>query len=144
MMPESRTHLEMVGWISRHVREEFNREGESSIITDTPDGRCPRPPVINGHIPDVYWEKSDLTMVVIGEAKTAGDIGSDRSMTQIAAYFSYLADGVLDHGEPWRLILAVPWMDRPFAVNLVGRMRRGSSRGRVMVTLLTEMGALEC
>lgn len=63
-----------------------------------------KPPIIGDYIPDVFGEAHDPRRIILGEAKTAGDVENRHTREQLGAFlrFCAMSDGSV-------VILAVPW-----------------------------------
>lgn len=61
------------------------------------------PPLLAGYRPDVYAVAFNSRRVLLGEAKTPGDIDNRHTRSQLAVYFEHLLHEA--HGEVW---MAVP------------------------------------
>lgn len=104
-MPESSTHLALVGRIVEHIDEHYRGISDLAVLHDLP-GRigCNKPPKIGGYRPDVYAVDAPLTRTIIGEAKTQGDLETQHTHKQLTAFVRFLA---LHNNAV--LVLAVPW-----------------------------------
>jgi hypothetical protein len=104
-MPESSTHLALVGRIIDHIAEHYCGISGLAVLHDLP-GRigCNKPPKIGVYRPDVYAVDAPLTQTIIGEAKTQGDLDTQHTHKQLTAFVKFLA---LHKNAV--LILAVPW-----------------------------------
>lgn len=115
-MGESFNHVRLVQQIIAHVK---NIDSQAVILADTSIFNSKdRPPIIEGHIPDVYARVDKLQQTIIGEAKTRKDLENAHAMSQFKAYLSYCAAN-----PRTRLVLAVPWDMRGFVHNLFNRLR---------------------
>jgi len=115
-MGESLAHVrlvqEIIDWIS-------SRDSHAVILADTSIFNAKdRPPVISGHIPDVFARVDSLQRTIIGEAKTRKDLENEHTMSQFRAYSSYCK-----YNPETLLILAVPWEMRRFVHNLFNRLK---------------------
>jgi hypothetical protein len=63
------------------------------------------PPKLSAVRPDVYARADSTKHVVIGEAKTAGDLENEHTLRQLTAYFEHLSEN-----RSSELRLAVPFM----------------------------------
>ena len=104
-MGESQVHRSLVermaAWVAAEV---LGGDGSVALIDSSALGRAGRPPAINGYVPDLYAEDRAPTPMVVGEAKTARDLETERSERQIGAFLEYCSV----HGNAL-LVLAVPW-----------------------------------
>lgn len=103
-MPESARHAQLVGAIVAYAERHLGKISEIVVREDSlRPRRGERPPRLAGFTPDVYATDVPTTITLVGEAKTAADLETDHSRTQIAAFLKYLA-----HTPGGLLILAVP------------------------------------
>lgn len=101
-MAESQLHAMMVVKLKEIVIDEF---GEGAFIVFSDDGaRTESPPNINGTTPDLYASDPIEDVHIIGEAKTAQDLVTDRSKKQIFDQMQFLADKARGH-----YLLIVPY-----------------------------------
>jgi len=72
-------------------------------------GSSPTPP-INGFYPDVHITDLKNTFLLIGEAKTKGDLEQNHSKAQILGYLKYIDNFVQNHTDATCiLVLATQW-----------------------------------
>lgn len=115
-MGESLNHVRLVQQIIEHVT---SIDPHAVILADTSIYNSKdRPPVIGGHIPDVYARVDMLRQTIIGEAKTRKDLENEHTLSQFKAYLSCCAAN-----PRTSLVLAVPWDMRGFVQNLFNRLR---------------------
>jgi len=125
----------LVQAITHWIETETDLPKDMAILVASPDSPPDNlPPCVAGRIPDVFAQNSKLNHVVIGEAKTASDIETQRSRKQFADYLRFLAAQ-----EESMLIVAVPW----YCVNQVRSLLR-SIQGRtnthhVKITVLDKL-----
>lgn len=115
-MGESLAHVllvqEIIDWINR-------RDSQAVILADTSIfPNKDRPPIIGGHVPDVFARVDSLRQTIIGEAKTRRDLENEHTMSQFRSYSAYCK-----HHPGTLLVLAVPWDMRRFVHNLCNRMK---------------------
>ena len=103
-MPESERHARLVKAIIAHLDVHLGMIDEIMVRDDSIQPvRGERPPRVAGYVPDVYATDVPTTKTVIGEAKTAKDLETERSRRQIAEFLRYLA-----YMPTGLFILAVP------------------------------------
>lgn len=130
-MAESNQHLRLVRSILTYVRQEFGEIEALALFDDTAEPvRGEKPPLVNGHVPDVYATDSPPSITIIGEAKTQRDLETDRSREQIGCFLDHLA--VRPNGV---FILAVPLAAGATARGMMKRLlgERPSVSVRVVV-----------
>ena len=126
-MPESRDHLELVQTIVTYVTTTWTACKALALLTDLPTlPAATRPPRIASFIPDVYAADVPTTEVIIGEAKTLGDLETEHAREQLKAFL-----GFLEHQKRGTLIVAVPWQARATAYNVTKRM--GATKARIII-----------
>ncbi|UZO94774.1 Hypothetical protein RMP42_05860 (plasmid) [Roseomonas mucosa] len=75
-----------------------------ACYVDNPtQGVIATPPLLRGYRPDLYAVEHGTRRVLLGEAKTPGDIDNRHTRSQLAVYFEYLL-----HQVPGELWVAVP------------------------------------
>jgi hypothetical protein len=87
------------------------------------------PPLLAGYRPDVYAVSHDTRRVLLGEAKTPGDIDNRHTRSQLSVYFEHLLHEPL--GEIW---IAVPLASAGTALRVCRSVR--SSLGARQVPLV--------
>lgn len=139
-MAESELHRNLVNimyrWISRVW---FDGDDAAVFVDDGKTSTGPAPPAILGHRPDVYAQSPGLTGVIVGEAKTPGDLESPRSQKQLSAYLSYCA-GLPDS----RLVVAVPWTHETSARALLRTIKKSNGTEDVQTNVMSHLDALSC
>lgn len=105
-MPESRSHRHLVSELVKYIAKKHCEEDSTATIAiDTQEDRgIGKPPLINGHVPDVYVNSVKSMTEVIGEAKPASDIQSRRTLAQYEAFIDYASKRL-----NCEIIIAVPW-----------------------------------
>ncbi len=88
------------------------------------------PPLLGGHRPDLYARLPDSGALIIGEAKTTGDIDNEHTCSQIRAFIAHL-----DQNQESRLILATTGQGADSAKTLLRfmQMEDGRSKTRIQV-----------
>lgn len=112
-MSESPQHLRLVEKIRDTIRE---RDGVTPILVSAEDHQentitfsTPE-----GFRPDVYY--CDNEYLILGEAKTSGDLSNWHSDAQFDSYFKYLQAAAKDSLKTI-LYVGVPWADFIWAKN---------------------------
>jgi hypothetical protein len=131
-LAESSKHAALIQTIVDYIRHSYTHKTALGILHDLPSAiGAEKPPRIEGFVPDVYAYDAPLTTVIIGEAKTAADLETPHSLSQLTAYVSFLAlqpTGVF--------ILAVPWHIKRRAEALVTSLcQQAGAKGISTVTL---------
>ena len=137
-MAESELHENLVAIMYRWIlREWFDGASGQVYVDDGDQNTGPRPPTINGHRPDVFGQLRGSTGVIVGEAKTAVDLETQRSQSQLGAYLCYCA------GRPdSRLVVAVPWTHEASARALLDAIKRNNGTGHVRTIVMRQLDAL--
>jgi hypothetical protein len=134
LMSESLIHMELVRLMAGRVAADLLGGDASLIVLDSPNGGPGRrPPVIQGHIPDLYVHQTGRTMLILGEAKTARDIETERCERQLAVFLNYCAIQ-----ENAILVVAVPWYKTRFTRSLL-RVLHGRLAAPLVRTTVLEM-----
>lgn len=115
-MGESSTHMALVQDLVRWISENCLGGDSGGLLYDGPECAPSRKPrTVGGFTPDVLVERPGGDGVVIGEAKTAGDIENGHTKAQLTAYMKCCAaqaDGILVVAVPWHLSRRVESMIR--------------------------------
>ena len=91
-MPESAAHASLVQAVILYAEREFGNLSDIAVREDAVHPvRAERPPMIEGHVPDVFVTDVPTTTTLIGEAKTQRDLDTDHTRRQIFAFLSYLS-----------------------------------------------------
>ena len=117
-MAESFQHQQLVKLLKKEVVKLIPSGCHILIQQDTPDSLALPTKMIEGYRPDIYYCFDDL--LIIGEAKTASDVEKQHSRAQYVAYIKECANF---HGNAI-LIIAVPWMERATANNILRNLRK--------------------
>lgn len=99
---ESDLHRQLVERLYAYMNEVSASRLACSVDSST-HWPVETPPLLEGHRPDVYAVEHDTRRVLVGEAKTAGDIDNRHTRSQLAVYFSHVLQEPC--GEVW---VAVP------------------------------------
>jgi hypothetical protein len=104
-VPESSQHLKLVNLILQYFEARWTSTDGFVVLSDYSNrvGDDDKPPRIGGYSPDVFGVDVPLTMMAIGEAKTADDLTRPHSREQLAAYLDHLR-----YQPKGVLVLAVP------------------------------------
>lgn len=117
-MSESEQHRQLVAMIIQYIKTRIKTEYTCLIETDLSDNR-PIPGVTKeGFRPDVFFEYEGL--LLIGEAKTYGDVLREHSLKQ---YKSYIRKCSLYKGKA-EYIMAVPWLEQASVKNKLNIIRK--------------------
>ena len=119
MSGESALHVRLVERLISTIEAQHGTRLNMMILADHHRYGHDRPPQIGGYTPDLYASNVPTTFRIIGEAKTASDLKSDRSQMQIEAFLDHLA--LYSQSE---FYLVVPWPVVARARNLVKSLRR--------------------
>ena len=119
-MPESARHARLVAAIVAHAERRLGKFTDIMVREDAVrPRRGERPPNLAGFTPDVFATDVPTTMTLVGEAKTAADLETRHSRTQIAAFLEYLA-----HTPGGLFVLAVPVAFKPRARGVLRELGR--------------------
>lgn len=124
MSGESSRHSVLVERLIAVVKSKHSAPRGMLILADHRAFGDDRPPQIGGFTPDVFASDVPETFRVLGEAKTPGDLESERSFRQIAAFLDHLS-----LRAPSTFYLAVPWLFVPRAQYLIRSLRREEHAG---------------
>ena len=133
-MPESDEHLNLVTILRRYIAERWCEGDRDRVLCDTDDGATDaRPPLIEGFIPDAYVMLNEWGKVVIGEAKSIGDLENLHADSQIAAFLKRC--GMVEGSA---FILAVPWPIERLARSLLRNFQIKEDLRHVETVVLSE------
>ena len=138
MPGESRQHAAIVEGLVSHIREVHEPPGGFVLYSDTGE-RCELPQRVNGYIPDVFASDVPSTFHIIGEAKTHGDIVSQRSKRQVKAFLDFLSAY-----SNSIFYLAVPVFSQPRANQLLNEITEDSYTGIDIRVLPLAIGEVRC
>ena len=117
------------------IETETDFPSEMAILVASPDSPADhQPPSVQGRVPDLFAQGGALGRVIIGEAKTASDIETQRSRQQFADYLRYLA--VHEHSM---LIAAVPWYCVNQTRSLLRSIQKKTGTQQVKITVLEQL-----
>lgn len=117
-MGETAGHRILVEYLGEFVIKEYRSHPTLAVDLDfdnRPDS--PRPPNINGNIPDLFARDALGKVEVVGEAKTASDLDTIRSYNQIENFLQY----VFSNNQA-SFILCVPWQLEIFAEGIIEKI----------------------
>lgn len=117
-MGESRQHKKLVELIIEYVEERVGQDYTCFIESDLSD-EYPLPALTEERVrPDVTYEYNGL--LIIGEAKTSGDVLREHSLIQ---YASYLRKCSLYQGTA-EYVMAVPWLEHASVNNVISSIKK--------------------
>jgi hypothetical protein len=135
-LAESSTHAALIQIIIDYIGQSYAHKTALGILHDLPSALgAEKPRRIEGYVPDVYAFDAPLTMVIIGEAKTAADLETAHSRKQMTAYLAYL--GQQSAGV---FILAVPWQVKRLAKTIVSSLCQETGATTVTIVTLDDLG----
>ena len=117
-MSESFQHQQLVQLLKNEFVQLIPLGCQGLIQQDSSGSLVLPPKTIESYRPDIYYCFEGL--LIIGEAKTANDVERQHSRAQ---YESYLRECASFHGRAF-LLLAVPWMERATAHNILRNLRK--------------------
>lgn len=130
MSGESLLHIRLVEGLIKHVRATHRPPRGLLMLADHRSFGADRPPSIEGFFPDLFASDLPATFEILGEAKTPGDLETERSARQLAGFLDYLA-----LRPSSTLYLMVPPFSRARATTIISRLRR-PEHGSVTVKVL--------
>lgn len=133
-MPESATHSRLVQHLLEWVQMNISQDNTLVLVDlpSTPPGD--KPPAIGGFHPDLYCRLHDGLQVLIGEAKTAGDIDTRHSREQFRAFLLYLTQY-----PAGTLLIAVPWFVVNQAKTVIRALQRTTNTHGVRLVFLEQL-----
>lgn len=134
-MAESEYHIRLVEALAGWISGEFLKGDTGCLFVDSPSSpaEC-KPPNINGFIPDVYIPYDFAKVLVIGEAKTSGDLETSHTQKQIEVFLTKCA-----YYEGSTFVLAVPWDMVRLAVATVNEVKALVGAVRVRTVVLEKL-----
>ncbi|WP_434510492.1 hypothetical protein [Desulfitobacterium sp. AusDCA] len=117
-MSESIQHIALVRILEHRAKELIPKELWTLILLDTPESKEAPPSTTEGYRPDLYFCFNKI--LIVGEAKTSKDVERTHSKAQ---YLSYLKKCSIFEGKAY-LLLAVPWIEKITATNLLIQMKK--------------------
>jgi len=131
-MGESAQHFRLVELIVQRIQAEHAANSGLSILVDSgPVASQRRPGRIGGYTPDVYARTVPSSFVVIGEAKSFGDLYQNHTALQLSAFLAHLRL----EAHPL-LIVATPLAAVGAARSLVRRIQRAQGATQVPAVFL--------
>jgi len=112
-------HARLVQQLIAHVKRVHVPERGLLVLADHESFGRNSPPRINGFTPDLFASDLPATFEILGEAKTMGDLQTDRSHRQIAAFLDYLAVRASS-----RFYLCVPPLSKVRATSILRSLMR--------------------
>lgn len=117
-MAESSTHIEFVYTCKDYIVKNVIPSGDDAFVcVDCPETTQKPPAVVGGVRPDLYYRRSGL--LVIGEAKTIGDIDNIHSRKQYECYFE---ECKLFEGDSY-IVVCSSWSVAPSLWTILKRMK---------------------
>lgn len=136
-MAESNEHIILVRSLHTWVRENLFNGDSGAIYVDLPDvPRHAKPPNLSSGVkPDLYAKRTVDKLLIIGEAKTALDLETRRSVMQ---YRSYI-DECERYGGPAIIIIAVPWSRTRTMRNLLMMLLKKTQANKTQVEVIEKL-----
>lgn len=137
-MPESEEHSNLVTLLHSYISDRFCEGQGARVITDSIGSESrTRPPSIAGYVPDAYVMLDEPGRVVIGEAKSIGDLENSHTEAQISAFLERCA-----RVEGSVFLLAVPWPIERLARALLTNFQVKEGLTHVEAIVLSELSRL--
>ena len=137
-MSESSRHMRLVSNMVKWIRETRACDDLCIFVDDAM--QTEKPPNIGGYLPDVFAKAvARQPVTIIGEAKTAHDLETNRSELQLISYLSYLKTAP----DPF-LLISTGWVVQRTAKGLLCRLREVCEAPQVKLVFLTEMPPVQC
>lgn len=133
-MAESIDHFRLVERICEFTKQIIPRGNSVLMFSDSPDSKNKPPKVINGYIPDVYYNFDGL--MVIGEAKTDNDIEREHSLSQ---YKSYLKEASL-FSKKSLIIIGVSWKSFSTIKNIFRVLIKDIDKEHIEIFIINNLG----
>ena len=128
----------MVAILHSYISNRFCEGRGERVYTDSVSSESStRPPPIEGYVPDAYVLLNDTGRVVIGEAKSIGDLENSHTDAQIAVFLRRCGTA-----EGSAFILAVPWPIERLARALLTNFQARKGLPHVETVVLSEMNQL--
>ncbi len=119
------------GWILEYVPD--NRM--FCIYCDLPSNNASNKPLrIEGFIPDIYAIERDYELIIVGEAKTPGDLETRHSMAQFEAFLRHCSGKINS-----MLVIAVPWHMVNCGRSLIRSLKKRTHTEDVRVLFLEKL-----
>lgn len=134
-MAESSNHQILVERLVQWMQQNIANLERAVVLVDSPTTAATnRPPAIGGYNPDVFCRPIGEGHVLIGEAKTAGDIENKHSRDQFRAFLVYLKQY-----QSGTLVVAVPWRAVGQAISLVRFLQRETDTMNIKTVFLDKL-----
>ena len=125
----------MVAILHSYISDRFCEGRGERVLTDSVFSQSPnRPPPIEAYVPDAYVMLDEQGRVVIGEAKSMGDLENSHTEAQVTAFLRRC--GMVEGSA---FILAVPWPIERLAEALLANYRIREGLPQVETVVLSEM-----
>lgn len=128
-MAEGDLHRQLVD----HLYAYMNRMSTSKLscfVDSSAHWPAETPPLLDGYRPDVYAVEHDTRRILLGEAKTPGDIDNQHTRSQLTVYFSHVLQEPC--GEVW---IAVPLTSAGTALRVCRAVRSRLGAGQVPLVI---------
>jgi hypothetical protein len=130
MSGETLAHVRLVEFLIAFVERRLQGQANVLVLADHHRFGTDRPPQLGGFTPDVFACDVPATFRIVGEAKTLGDLESERSIRQLGAFLAHLAL----YSES-SLYIAVPWLAAPKA-RMILKALRNEQHASVVVEVI--------
>lgn len=137
-MSESVEHSNLVAILHSYISRRFCEGLGELVYTDSirSESRT-RPPSIGGYVPDAYLMLDQDGGVVIGEAKSLGDLENSHTEAQVVAFLKRCG-----MAEGSTFILAVPWPVERLARGLLRDLQEREGFSHVDAVILSDVSQL--
>ena len=134
-MAESSIHQALVERLLQWMQRSISNSDSTVVLVDSPTAAAGnRPPAIAGYNPDVFCRAIGGEHILIGEAKTAGDIENKHSRDQFRAFLVYLKQC-----QSGTLVVAVPWHAVGQVISLIRFLQRETDTMGVKAIFLDKL-----
>jgi hypothetical protein len=134
---ETIAHTRLVAVIVTWLRAEYSTTSGLCLFCDCPPVvETEKPSPIEGFFPDVCAVTTPPALTLIGEAKAALDLETQRSYKQFLAFLRFL----VARPKP-TLVVATPWQATAAAKNIVKSAQRQSHTKAVRLRFLNDRDA---
>jgi hypothetical protein len=134
-MAESSAHQILVERLVQWMQRNISNSDIPVVLVDSPTTTAGnQPPAIGGYNPDVFCRTIGREHVLIGEAKTAGDIENKHSRDQFRAFLVYLKQF-----QSGTLVVAVPWRAVGQVMSLIRFLQRETDTVVVKTVFLDKL-----
>ena len=137
-MAESSQHILLVENIVLYITKNINNIVSSLILIDSPDSTYKPKAVINGYIPDLYYNFKNF--LIIGEAKTDNDVERVHSLNQ---YESYFIEAINFDGDSI-IVFSVTWKMFGTIKNIVRLIKKKNNYEKIKVIVINDKGDISC